>query len=133
LGFTVKKLEGFMTAIAIIGASNRRHKYGNMAVRAYKERGDTVYPINPHEKEVEGLPAYKSVLDIPGVVDIASFYVPSSAGLQVIEEVAQKGIKKVLLNPGAESDDLIRRCEELGLDATIACSIILAGRHPGEF
>jgi len=122
-----------MTAIAIIGASNRRHKYGNMAVRAFKERGDTVFPINPHESQIEGLPVYKSVLDIPDAVDVASFYVSPSVGLTLIEEVAQKGIKRVLLNPGAQSDQLLHRCEELGIDATVACSIILAGRSPSEF
>ena len=122
-----------MTAIAIVGASTRRHKYGNMAVRAFKERGDTVYPINPHEKEIEGLPAYKSVLDIPDAVNMASFYVSPGVGLQVIEEVAQKGIKRVLLNPGAESDELIQRCKELGIEAVLTCSIILAGRSPSEF
>ena len=122
-----------MTAIAIVGASTRRHKYGNMAVRAFKERGDTVYPINTHEKEIEGLPAYKSVLDIPDAVNMASFYVSPGVGLQVIEEVAQKGIKRVLLNPGAESDELIQRCKELGIEASLTCSIILAGRSPSEF
>lgn len=120
-------------SIAIIGASNRRHKYGNKAVRAYTERGDTVYPINPAQREIEGLTAYRSVLDVSNPIDIASFYVPPATGLNVIEEIAQKGIKRVLLNPGAESDALIRRCEELGLEVTIACSILLAGRSPGEF
>jgi len=119
--------------IAIIGASNRRHKYGNMAVRAYQERGDEVFPINPAQGEIEGLPAYKSVLEVPEDIDIASFYISPDVGLQIIEEVAQKGIKKVLLNPGAQSDELLQRCEELGIDATVACSIILAGRSPGEF
>ena len=121
-----------MSAIAVIGASSRRHKYGNMAVRALKKRGDTVYPINPHEQEIEGLPAYKSVLEIPGPVDVASFYVPSRVGLQVVEEVAQKGIRRVILNPGAESEPLIRRCEELGIATTLACSLVLAAR-PGDF
>lgn len=119
--------------IAIIGASNRRHKYGNIAVRAYKERGDEVFPINPAQSEIEGLKTYRSVLDVPGEIDIASFYVQPAVGLQIIEEVAQKGIKRVLLNPGAESDELLQRCDELGLNATVACSIILAGRSPAEF
>ena len=122
-----------MTAIAIIGASRDRSKYGNKAVRAYKEHGNAVYPVNPHESEIEGVPAYPSVLDIPDLVDVASFYVPPHVGLRVIEEVAQKGIRRVLLNLGAESDELLRRCEELGLDATVACSILLAGRTPSDF
>ncbi len=119
--------------IAIIGASNRRHKYGNKAVRAYQERGDEVFPINPAQSEIEGLKTYRSVLDVPSEIEIASFYVAPEIGLQVIEEVAQKGIKKVLLNPGAESDELLQRCDELGIEATVACSIILAGRSPSEF
>ena len=121
-----------MPSIAIIGASSQRKKFGNKAVRAYQKRGDTVYPIHPHEKEIEGLPAYASVLEVPGPIDIASFYVPSEVGLKVIEEVARKGITHVLLNPGAESEALLQRCEELGIEVTMACSILLAGSDPDE-
>ena len=65
-------------------------KFGNRAVRAFVQQGYTVIPINPHEAEVEGLKAYASVLDVPGTIDMASFYVPPEIGEQVIEEVAQK-------------------------------------------
>ena len=65
-------------------------------------------PINPHETEVEGLKAYASVLDVPGPIDMASFYVPPEIGERVIDEVARKQIPEVWLNPGAESDALDR-------------------------
>jgi acyl-CoA synthetase (NDP forming) len=121
-----------MSAIAIVGASVNRSKFGNKCVRAYKERGDTVYPIHPVHEEVEGLKAYPSVLDAPGEIDVASFYVPAQVGLRVLEECAQKGIKRVLLNYGAESDEILQRAQELGILATVTCSIILAGRTPAE-
>ena len=122
-----------MSSIAIIGASPNRAKYGNKALRAYLERGDTVYPIHPVHQEVEGVKAYTSVLDVPGNIDTATFYVPPAVGLRVIEEVAQKGIKQVLLNPGAESEELMQRAADLGIQATVACSILIAGRSPAEF
>jgi len=122
-----------MPSIAIIGASTDRAKYGNKAVRAYHERGYTVFPIHPAQNEIEGLPVYKSVLDVPDSIDVASFYVAPAVGLNVIEEVARKGIRQVLLNPGAESEELLRRAEELGVAATVACSILLVGRRPSEF
>src|SRR5262245_16159415 len=101
--------------VAIIGASNNRAKFGNRAVRAYLRQGYTVVPINPHERAVEGLPAYPSVLDVPGSIDLASFYVPPEVGERVIDQVARKGIVEVWLNPGSESDALIARARTLGL------------------
>ena len=93
--------------VAVVGASSNRSKFGNRAVRAFHQQGYTVVPINPHETEVEGLRAYASVLDVPGTVDMASLYVPPDIGIQVIEEIARKGIAEVWLNPGAESDEVL--------------------------
>jgi len=116
--------------VAVIGASNNRRKFGNRAVRAFTRQGYTVLPINPHEREVEGLKAYGSVLDVPGPIDMASFYVPPAIGEQVIEEVARKRIPEVWLNPGAESDALVARARALSIQPIVACSIIAIGRDP---
>jgi len=119
--------------VAVIGASNDRSKFGNRAVRAYLLQGHTVIPINPHEKEIEGLKAYKSVLDVPGAIDMASFYVPPDVGEQVMNEIAKKGITEVWLNPGAESDRLIRHAKALHIEPIIACSIVAIGQDPYAF
>jgi len=116
--------------VAVIGASHNRNKFGNRAVRAYRQQGHTVVPINPHEAEVEGLKAYASVLDVPGTIDMASFYVPPEIGERVIGEVAKKGIAEVWLNPGAESDALIARARALQIQPIVACSIIAIGQNP---
>jgi predicted CoA-binding protein len=116
--------------VAVIGASNNPRKFGNRAVRAYRQQGYTVVPINPHEREIEGLKAYASVLDVPGPIDMASFYVHPEVGEQIIGDVAQKGIPEVWLNPGAESDALIARAEALQLRPIVACSIMAIGQNP---
>jgi uncharacterized protein len=119
-----------MKVVAVIGASGNRSKFGNRALRAFQKQGYTVVPINPHETEVEGLKAYRSVLDVPGAIDMASFYVPPEIGEQVIGEVAQKGIPEVWLNPGAESDELIARARALNIQPIVACSIVAIGENP---
>ena len=116
--------------VAVIGASSNRQKFGNRAVRAFQQQGYTVIPINPHETSVEGLKAYSSVLEVPGPVDMASFYVPPEIGEQVIEEIARKGITEVWLNPGAESDALVARARALNLQPIVACSIVAIGQNP---
>ena len=116
--------------VAVIGASSNRNKFGNRALRAFREQGYTVVPINPNEPEVEGLKTYASVLDVPGAIDMASFYVPPDVGERVIAEVAQKGIGEVWLNPGAESDELIARARALQIQPIVACSIVAIGENP---
>jgi predicted CoA-binding protein len=116
--------------VAVIGASNDRHKFGNRALRAYVRDGYTVVPINPHEAEVEGIRAYGSVLDVPGAIDMATFYVPPEIGERVIEEVARKQIPEVWLNPGADSDALIAKARSLSIRPIVACSIVALGQNP---
>jgi uncharacterized protein len=116
--------------VAVIGASNDRHKFGNRAVRAFKQQGYTVVPINPHESEVEGLKAYASVLEVPGTIDMASMYVPPETGEKIIDDIARKGIPEVWFNPGAESDALIARARELHIQPIVACSVVAIGENP---
>jgi predicted CoA-binding protein len=116
--------------VAVIGASSDRRKFGNRALRAFRQQGYTAIPINPREAEVEGLKTYASVLDVPGSIDMATFYVPPDVGEQVIEEVARKQIPEVWLNPGAESDALVARARALSLTPIVACSIIAIGENP---
>jgi predicted CoA-binding protein len=116
--------------VAVIGASSNRNKFGNRAVRAFLQQGYTVIPINPHEAEVEGLKTYRSVMDVPGAIDMASFYVPPEIGLRLIDEVARKGIPEVWLNPGADSDELIARAKSLNIMPIVACSVVAIGQNP---
>ena len=116
--------------VAVIGASNNRRKFGNRAVRAFVQQGYTVVPINPHEREIEGLPAYRSVLDVPGAIDMASFYVPPAIGEQIIDEIARKRIPEVWLNPGSESEALVARARALAIQPVVACSITAVGQDP---
>ncbi len=116
--------------VAVIGASNDRRKFGNKAVRAFVRQGYTVVPINPGQPEVEGLKAYGSVLEFPGPIDMASFYVPPAVGEQVIEDVARKQIPEVWLNPGAESDELVAKARSLSIKPIVACSIVAVGQNP---
>jgi predicted CoA-binding protein len=119
-------------SIAIIGASPKQGKFSNKAVRAYAKRGYRVFPVTPAAAEVEGLPAYRSIRDIAEAVDIASLYVPPQVGIRVLDEIAEKKVREVYVNPGAESDELLERARALGLHAIVACSILAIGMHPEE-
>jgi uncharacterized protein len=122
-----------MKTVAVIGASSDRSKFGNKALRAFRNNGYKVIPINPAEKEVEGERAYVSVLDYDGAIDEATFYVNPRVGEKVLDEVSKKGIAKVWLNPGADGPNVVARAKALGLNAVRACSIIAIGDSPSRY
>ena len=116
--------------VAVIGASSNPRKFGYRAVRAFRRQGYTVIPVNPNEAQIDGLKTYASVLDVPGPIDMATFYVPPEIGEKVMPEVARKNIPEVWLNPGSESDSLMRLARSLNVKPILACSIMGIGENP---
>lgn len=120
-------------SVAILGASTDRGKYGNKAVRAYLKDGWEVYPVNPRAAEIEGLPAFHSLADLPGPVDRISVYLPPEVGIHLLPEIAQAPHKELYFNPGSESPELVEKARAAGLKPIQACSIVSIGRHPDQF
>ena len=121
-----------MKTVAIIGASNDRSKYGNKSVRAHVRQGYTVYPVNPKEREIEGLAAFQSIAAVPVRPQRVSVYLPPAAVLTVLPGIAAKGCDELWLNPGTESAEVLAEAERLGLNVVQACSIVGVGMSPGE-
>src|ERR1041384_7090674 len=113
-----------MKTVAVIGASSDRRKFGNRAFRAFRDEGYKVIPINPNEAAVEGVSTYRSVMDVPETIDMATVYVPPEIGITLLEEFERKRIAEVWINPGAESDQLIAEARRRKLNVIEACSIV---------
>ena len=86
-------------SVAILGASTDETKIGGRPVRYLKHYGfgGPIYPVNPNYAEVQGLPAYKSILDVEGDVDLALIALPAAMILQAIRECVDKGVKAVVI------------------------------------
>ena len=122
-----------MRSVAIIGASNDRNKFGNKAVRAFRAKGYAVHPVNPNEDKVEGIAAFKSVLDVPGRLEMISVYVQPAILLKLLPEIAAKGCDELWLNPGTATETVLAEAERLGLNVIQACSIVGVGMAPSAF
>lgn len=121
-----------MKTIAIIGASADRNKFGNKAVRAFVQQGYTVYPVNPKETQIEGLPVFASIAEVPVRPNLVSVYLPPPVLLKALPAIAAKGCDEFWLNPGTESDEVLAEAERLGLNIIQACSIVGVGLSPEE-
>ena len=86
-------------SIAIIGASNNPDKWGyRMVSRPLNSsfRGP-IYPINPKEKEIEGLKVYPNIKDVPEPVEMAIITLPAPLVAESVKDCAAKGVKAMVV------------------------------------
>lgn len=88
-------------AVAVIGASAEDGKIGNSVMKNLINGGykGQIYPIHPKADEILGYKAYKSVKDVPGVIDTAVFAIPAKFVAAALIECGEKAIPGAVLIP----------------------------------
>jgi acetyltransferase len=85
-------------SIAVIGATPRQNSLGDqLLVNLSLGFTGRVYPVNPNYAEIQALPCYPTVEDIPGPVDLALVIVPAPFVPDAIAACGRKGIRRVII------------------------------------
>jgi len=110
-------------SIAIFGANNNLlTTMGSMQlrnIRAGKGLDNNIFPIHPRLDKVQGYKAYKSVMDLPIIPEMAFLILPTNVIPGVMEQCGQKGIKYLLITSGgfresgSEGIELSKKIDEI--------------------
>lgn len=86
-------------SIAVIGASRRAGSIGNLIVKNLRENGfsGALYAINPNAREIESVPAFPSLREVPGPVELAIVSVPAREVEAVIDECIDKDVSALVV------------------------------------
>ena len=85
-------------SVAIVGATKKSGFGGGIPAFLKKNGyGDRLYLVNPRETEIDGLPVYRSVKDIPRAIDLAVIIVPKTQVHSVITDCIEKKIRAIIL------------------------------------
>ena len=86
-------------SVAFIGASSQMGKWGHMLICNAISGGykGEVYAVNPKGGVIAGKPAYQSVEEIPGEVDLAVVTVPAAGIMDLMPQLKAKGTKNMVL------------------------------------
>lgn len=126
-----ERIDTFLAADAfgVVGASSKPHKYGNKVLRCYLQNDYEAIPVNPVEKEIEGLACVASVAELPDHVKSISVITPPSVTEKVVQQAIAKGIKNIWMQPGAESDAAVEAAASAGLNviADGSCVLVVLG------
>ena len=95
------KLDAFFKpkSIAVIGASRNPEKVGHKIFKNLVDFGfqGELYPINPKATSLLGYKCFRSVLEVPGEIDLAVIVVPARIVPEIAEECGRKGVKGIVV------------------------------------
>lgn len=114
---------------AVIGASTDRSKYGNKVLRCYQQKQRPVHVVHPREREIEGLPCVAQLASLPKGVHGLSIITPPAVTEQVVRDAATAGIRRLWMQPGAESPVALELARQLGLSVISGgpCLLVVLG------
>lgn len=118
-------------SVAIVGASKNPTKRGYQAIKTLKEDGfeGEIYPVNPREEMILGIPCFKSITDIKDEVDLALITTPAQTVPEVLQECGQKGVAGAVIVAGGfrELGERGRQLEEEVVGTAERANIRLIG------
>jgi len=90
--------------VALLGASAKAGKIGNVVLRSLARGPFKVFPVNPNESEILGLRCYSSVSAIPGEVDLAIVALPAQETVDAVRECVDKDVAVVIVTSSGFSE-----------------------------
>lgn len=117
--------------VAIIGASEKPHRYAFKAFHSLLQYGHTVHLVNPYKTDVAGAACYPSIADIPEKIDIVTLYVNPDRLHNHVNELIKAKPVQVIFNPGTEDSEAEKLLQEAGIETIRACTLVLLSI--GEF
>lgn len=118
-------------SVAFIGASPQMGKWGHMLICNTISGGyqGDIYAVNPKGGDIAGRPAYSTLSEIPGDVDLAVVTVPAAGIMDLIPQLKAKGIKNmILITSGfAETGEAGTALEQQLVCAARAAGILILG------
>ena len=111
--------------VAVLGASANPERYSYKAVKLLAEHDYRVFPIHPSERPVDGIKCYANLSSVQDEIDTITLYLSARNSEPLIDEIIAARPRRIILNPGAESDELTKRCGEAGIEVLEACTLVL--------
>ncbi|WP_032123365.1 CoA-binding protein [Clostridium amazonitimonense] len=105
----------------VVGDVLNQSKFAYKILNRLKASDYNVKGVNPKSESNE---VYKGVKDVPYAVDVLDLCIHPSKGINVVKEAKEVGIKYILIQPGAESKEIIDFCRENEITAIEGCALV---------
>ncbi len=111
--------------VVVLGASKKASRYSNMAVDFLLRNGHEPVPVHPCHAEILGIPVVHCLDCVTGTVDTVTLYVSPEHLSPLVESVIALKPRRVIANPGAESEAMRAAADENGIQYLEACTLVM--------
>jgi len=111
--------------VAILGASSKPDRYAFKAQSDLMKHGKTVFPVSLKGEAVLDTPGYRSLSEISEPIDTITLYMGAMRWTPIIEEIIAANPRRVILNPGTESEEGAARLVEEGIEVVEGCTLVM--------
>ncbi len=101
--------------LGLAGASRSGRGFGNAVLKELTAKGYEIHPVHPAAAQVNGIPCVASVAELPAGVEGLILVVPPAETERLVRQAAERGIRRVWMQQGAESPAAIALGEQSGL------------------
>jgi uncharacterized protein len=113
----IKPIQEFLVGkeFAIAGVSRNKSKFGYLIFKDLKDRGFTLYPVNPKAGEIDDTKSYPDIQSLPE--HVKKLYIVTKQGQtkQLVEDAVKKGIEQVWIQQMSDTAEAVKIAEENGL------------------
>ena len=111
--------------VAVLGASPKPERYSNQAIRLLASFDYRPIPVNPAYAEVEGMACFPSLAEIGEPVHTITLYLGPTRSTPLIDEILAANPQRIIMNPGAENEDLAAAASGAGIEVVEACTLVM--------
>jgi predicted CoA-binding protein len=101
--------------IAVVGASAKPYRDSNRIAQVLKQRGYTVFSVNPSYTEIAGEPCFPTIQSINQPIDIVDVFRNPAAVGDVVEDALAAKAKTIWLQYGVINEPAAQRAEQAGM------------------
>ena len=111
--------------VAILGASPKPDRYAYRAMQMLRQFGHRAIPVNPAFGDILGETCYAKLADVPDRLDTITMYLGKQRSDPLIDEIVAAKPKRIIMNPGAENDELAAKARKAGIEPIYDCTLVM--------
>lgn len=111
--------------VVVLGASDKQHRYSYKAIKLLERYGHNIIPVHPKLTDIDGLSVVENLSDINETVDTLTLYIGADRSKLLLNEIIELKPKRVIFNPGTDSEILTERLLQEEITFIHDCTLIM--------